>query len=58
MCPSHILRRGGGQLTRSVLDISEWIKIDGQRRKGHVSLLVTFYMGTGLSVPLIFDKFK
>ena len=32
----------GEQVTRSLSDISEWIEINGQGRKGHVSLLVTF----------------
>ena len=43
-CPSQLLRGGGAQMALPVSDISEWIQIEGQGRRGHM-LLITLKKG-------------
>ena len=53
MCPSQLLRGGGGgaQMALPVSDISEWIQIEGQGRRGHVFLLTLIKGHRSVCIP-------
>ena len=51
-CPSQLLRGGGGaQMALPMSDISEWIQIEGQGRRGHMLLLTLIKGHRSVCIP-------